>query len=1154
MLKFTKLRVSGFKSFVDATDIPIEIGLTGVVGPNGCGKSNLVEAIRWAMGETSAKQMRGGEMDDVIFGGSGERPARNIAEVTLLLDNSARVAPAQFNNSDELEVSRRIEREKGSVYRVNGKEVRARDVQILFADSATGARSTAMVSQGRIGSVIAAKPTDRRLLLEEAAGITGLHSRRHEAELRLRAAETNLERLEDVLVMMDTQLQALKKQARQASRYRNLNDHIRKAEATLFHLKWAAAEAERQAAEARLAETGAHVVDLTGKSSAAATAQADIAATLPELRQAEAVVAAELQRLIIARETLDREEARIAEAKADCERRLAQVSADIERENALLADAVAAIQRLAAERQAIGEASAGEEQAQADTRQALESVNTAVRALDARHTELTERLATLEAKRDSLARSVDELNERIGRLGGRATDVATQRAALDAEAQGLQDLSEADASVAAARGQLEQARQALAAAESASRDAQDRLKAVVAEEQDARDAFTRLEAEERALASVTEPGQPVIWPPLIDAVTVEPGFEAALAAALGEDLSAPADEPAPVHWRTFGPYAHPPLLPVNTTPLSTYVKGPAALERRLSQTGVVESDADGQRLQAELKQGQRLVSRDGSLWRWDGFSVSAGAATAAAARLTQRNQLREVRAALPDARAKAAAAAETLARARAEADAATEIDRATRTAIRGADDAYARARDQQSEIKEKASLLQSRMSALDETATALERDRRDAEAQRQQAEVDRAALPDANRIREEIVAVRTGLTDRRAVQIECQTTYAAVVRATEERRHRLEEIARDHEFWQNREGNAQAHIAELTERRRALADDIAELALRPAKVAGQRSHLLSAIEDAEGRRKAAADRLAESETRLAAADRALKAAEAELAQAREDRIRAEAAVEQNKQLSESLAERIAEKLHCVPGELAALADIAEGEATLDFEAVEKRVERLYRERETMGPVNLRAEQEANELSEKTESLEAERADLVNAIEKLRHGISELNREGRERLVASFQNVDRHFQELFVRLFGGGRAHLTLTESDDPLEAGLEIMASPPGKRLQILSLLSGGEQALTAIALLFAVFLTNPAPICVLDEVDAPLDDANVDRFCTLVEEMARGGRTRFLIITHHRMTMARMDRLFGVTMAERGVSQLVSVDLRQAEALRATA
>ncbi len=349
MVSFNKLRLVGFKSFVDSTELLIEPGLTGIVGPNGCGKSNLVEALRWAMGETSAKQLRGGEMDDVIFSGSTTRPGRNVAEVMLLLDNSDRKMPSKFNDNDLLEITRRIERGAGSSYVVNGNEVRQRDVQLLFADSATGAHSTALVSQGRVGAIINAKPTDRRSLLEEAAGITGLHSRRHEAELRLRAAEANLSRLDDVIVTLESQLQTLKKQARQASRYRNIADQIRRVEATLLNILWRDVVARRAAAQAEMQEAEASVVDLTGKAAAAASRQGEIAADLPDLRDAEAAAAAELQRLTIAREFLNQEEARVNAARTEASQRLTQVLGDIGRAGALIEDAKANDARLQGE-------------------------------------------------------------------------------------------------------------------------------------------------------------------------------------------------------------------------------------------------------------------------------------------------------------------------------------------------------------------------------------------------------------------------------------------------------------------------------------------------------------------------------------------------------------------------------------------------------------------------------------------------------------------------------------------------------------------------------------------------------------------------------------------------------------------------------------
>jgi len=1154
LLQFTKLRLTGFKSFVDPTELLIERGLTGVVGPNGCGKSNVVEALRWVMGETSAKQMRGGEMDDVIFGGTASRPARNLAEVILKLDNDARTAPAQFNDVDELEVSRRIERGVGSIYRVNGKEVRARDVQLLFADAATGARSPALVSQGRVGAVIAAKPIERRSLLEEAAGIIGLHSRRHEAELRLRAAESNLARLDDILVTLEAQLQNLKKQSRQTARYRNLSEHIRTAEATLFLLKWRQAEAELEVSRARLREAEDKVAELTRYASVAATAQAECAAELPALRHAEAAAAAELQRLVLARETLEAEERRLESQRQDCATRLQQIAQDMSREEALAADAAAAIGVLDAERADLEGACAGEEAEQTEAQNRAAAASAAVEALDAELAQLTQQVADLEARRAALQRTLAEIADRRQRLTARAAEIRDQHADAESQAIAGATLDAADAALAQARAAHDAARAEVEAAERTRAEAAERAAQALAKRHEAEAALARLEAEENALAALLETGAPELWPPLIDAVGVEPGFEAALGVALGEDLSAPADDAAPVHWRTLPPYPAPPPLPVSVPPLSRFVRAPEALSRRLSQIGVVADDAEGHALCDQLQQGQRLVSREGALWRWDGYTVSAGAITAAAARLEQRNRLKDVRARLADARADAERTRAAANAARGDEAQASESEKLARARVQACDDVLLHTRDALADLKSRAAEHDSKLAALAATARSVDADLAEASALANQAEGELVGLADPAAARERLAELRAELGRCRAVQLECQSAYDNLKRAAEGRRHRLDDIRRELESWRQRAASAESQQHALTERRTAVEDELRRIADRPAEIAAQRQALLATIETAEAKRQEAADRLAEMEAQLQEADRALRAAEAELASAREERVRAEGLVTQAQQAGQGIAERIAERLDCAPPQLAQIAKLKDDEPPPDIEAVERKVERLHRERETMGPVNLRAEQEAQELNQQMESMQTERADLIKAIEKLRQGIAELNREGRERLLKSFHDVDKHFQQLFVRLFGGGRAHLALVESDDPLEAGLEIMASPPGKRLQVLSLLSGGEQALTALALLFGVFLTNPAPICVLDEVDAPLDDANVDRFCTLLEEMAQSSGTRFLVITHHRMTMARMDRLFGVTMQERGISQLVSVDLQRAEELRATA
>ena len=1154
MLHFNKLRLSGFKSFVDPVDINIDLGLTGIVGPNGCGKSNLVEALKWVMGETSAKQMRGGEMDDVIFAGTSERPARNVAEVVITLDNAERAALAQFNDAETLDVSRRIEREKGSNYRVNGKDVRARDVQLLFADQATGARSTALVSQGRIGAIISAKPTERRLLLEEAAGITGLHSRRHEAELRLRAADGNLERLEDILLTLEAQMLGLKKQARQATRYRNLSDHIRRAEATLFHIRWIGAESDMEKSRLALDEAEKAVNLLAAAAAAAATMQAEAASQVPSLRDAEAAAAAALQRLVLAREGLDADEERATQSLRQRQALLEQVAADLGRENVLAEDAEASMKRLSGERERIEADRIGEEDLRSEARAALKQADTTVVELEQALAAATREAAEGEARRRTLESQLGELGQRRQRLTTRATEIEAQRAEAHVDAQAIDEAEAADARVAEAQSNLDAARTASEQASEQRSSAAAGWEEARATLQTAEAAATRLEAEEGALAALLDRGAPDMWPPLIDAVTVSSGYEAALGAALGEDLEAPADEAAPVHWRTRDALGVAPALPAGAEPLANQVSAPPALARRLAAIGIVADVATGNRLATELAPGQRLVSRSGALWRWDGYTVTEGATTAAAARLEQRNRLADVREDLRSSEIEARGAREAAAAARTGLDVAENADREARAQAASAQTEHDRARDAAAGVRERRAALESRRQAVQQQAEAIAEELADTERRHAACLSEQAELPDVEAARGRADSCQAELAEKREHQAGCRRRHDDIERRAGERDQRLSDIATEVATWDQRKQAAESKRGELKSRRTALEEERRSLENLPSEIAAKRGSLMETIEQAETARKAAADRLAEAETKLASADGGLRKAETDLAGAREERVRIEGHLEQARQACHAIAERVTDRLDCRPDQLFEIAELKEDKPLPAHDDAERKVERLLRERETMGPVNLRAEHEMRELSEQMEMLVGERDDLVQAIEKLRRGINELNREGRQRLLKSFEEVNGHFQELFVRLFGGGRAHLTLTDSDDPLEAGLEIMASPPGKRLQVLSLLSGGEQALTATALLFAVFLTNPAPICVLDEVDAPLDDANVDRFCSMLEEMAHEQKTRFLIITHHRMTMARMERLYGVTMTERGVSQLVSVDLRRAEELRQTA
>src|SRR5262245_24965893 len=583
-MKLTRLRLLGFKSFVEPTDFLIEPGLTGVVGPNGCGKSNLVEALRWVMGETSHKSLRAADMDDVIFSGTNNRPGRNNAEVAIQVDNSSRKAPAQFNEHPTLDVSRRIEREARWTYRINGREVRARDVHILFADASTGSRSPSMVHQGRIGEIIQAKPEQRRRVLEEAAGISGLHARRHEAELRLRAAEQNLARLEDVINQLAGQIDALKKQARQAIRYRTVAEQVRKAEAMLLHLRWVAANAELAEAEHAKNAAVRVVAERTGEQAEASKRQALAAAALPALREARA--AAALQRITMAREALDREEARATERMAELDRRLVQLADDIERERRLGADAQSALARLAAEQETLDREAKVNDERRAGADKRVADADAVLASSEKAADEFTATLADLTARRNALENAVREQGERATRLADEIAAVEAELAEISAASRA--DLAPLSAAAKAAQAAAADAETVAVRAETAHSTARQALDAARGPLAEAERRTQRLETEARTLAKLLHVDIKKLWPPALDQVTVDKGYEAALGAALGDDLEAPIDPSAPMRWAGAAIDASDPALPDGVKPLGDHVKAPQQLMRRLAQIGVIK--------------------------------------------------------------------------------------------------------------------------------------------------------------------------------------------------------------------------------------------------------------------------------------------------------------------------------------------------------------------------------------------------------------------------------------------------------------------------------------------------------------------------------------------------------------------------------------
>ena len=1137
-MKIRRLKLSGFKSFVEPAELRIETGRTGIVGPNGCGKSNLLEAIRWTMGESSPKSLRGGGMDDVIFAGTSSRPPRDFAEVSILIERDAE----DEGGAGEGEITRRIERGAGSAYRIDGRDARAKDVALLFADAATGAHSPALVSQGKISSIISAKPVERRLLLEEAAGISGLHARRKDAEQKLRAAEANLARLGEILADQEQRAAQLRRQARAAERYRKLTDQIRNVEARLLHARWA--EAER-AAEAATAEAKAAAEEVERIHQAIADAQAahdHASAALTAKRNAVAELREQGHELAHQLATARARRDTITRRLAELDRLDAALTADLAREEALRNDAARAIEALDEERHAIEKRLEDAEGQAARITSELTQAEAKSREAEAALAELLARQAAMRAERRVADAALEAARAQLSRTEQERSRLAEQLASIGDGSEQVEAQKTAEAKAATAAQAMTDAEARRVKADEGRAAAAERRDAAETKLAAARAALSAAKSEHDALASALEHG----GGSAIASLFAEPGYERALAAALGEDADAAiGDGESPRRWAGSQSQATDPALPPDTECLADHARAPTELVRRLKQIAVADADT-GQ----PLAVGQRLVTRDGIMRRWDGF-VAKGAGAAAAERLLRANRLAQLADELPgltqavdSAGTERAAALQAMDQCREAAEqarhAALAAERDAREATRAMDAAAAaleRIEAQRSGLEQRQADLEPVLAASREAVNAAER--------------SLAALPDPAVLEHEVEGARAGAAAAASAVADKRAEAATRARESAADRERLSAAGREQAEWRKRRENAEERLTQGAERQKQQAAERGNLEKEPAELDSKIRELEQANDESQFRIGEAAAAEREAEEAVIGASQAVAAANERSADTRERRAAAAARAEAQQARSAEFARTSVEKFECVPQRLPEKLGFDPDEPrNADEEAAA--LERLTAERERIGPVNLVAEQELAEL-DATRSKGAEEAEeLTQAINRLRGSIGNLNREGRVRLLDAYQKVDTHFRRLFTTLFEGGQAHLELVESDDPLEAGLEIMAQPPGKRLSTLTLLSGGEQALTAIALIFALFLTNPAPICVLDEVDAPLDDANVERFCELLDRMTQETATRYLIVTHNAVTMSRMHRLYGVTMIEKGVSRLVSVDLVGAETLLA--
>lgn len=1140
-MKFQSVRISGFKSFLEPTEIQMNMGLTGVVGPNGCGKSNIVEAIKWIMGENSARQMRGDGMDDVIFSGTNERPSRNFAEVSIKLDNSEKKAPAIFNHYDEIEITRKIEREKGSVYRVNGKQVRARDIQLIFADNGTGARSSGIVGQGRIAQIIDSNPEDRRVILEEAANIKGLHSRRHEAELKLKGASDNLDRLSDIEQTYKEQLIELEKQGRKAARYRSVGERIRKAEATLFFNLMNNAKKEANDLEIQLKKANENVSQGQIKVAEHTKSQLHLANKIPDLKKDEAEKAATLQTLNITKIKLDEEKSSAQNALQNIINQINLINNDIARESEIKEDAKKSLSTLLTEEKNLKEDSENFSTKITKATDLVKKLRSISDAADEKLSTITSEIYSIKSDKSDLEKRINNLKQKIevtqNQLANFNIEDDKNRFKLDKEKiinlkKRIQENNQLNDGYKVELEKLEKLETRL-----------------IEEKNTAVFEFNKVNLEFDSLSTL-------LGRDTLNSNTLEKtigninNLEEAIGSVLGETLLAPilSDDQSTentTYWRDDFKTISPASLPESVIPIVTKITKSSILDTALKGVGIVNNKEIAFKLQKKLTFGQALTTPSGGLWRWDGFVQPQGVQNSYSERLQQIARLRLLQNKLPS------------------------LEENQSLSEKRLDECFnniKKYKDDLSNLQVKLSSLISESNQLELQNTKVESKLLSSEALiKELKNTERMSLEELSELEKEFnnsvnlpsllaeeLKVRNNADQSRNELTDAMAAEQRIKSEESFQSRNLIQLGHQKENWKVREEEAKTRLISLEERLKTSQDEKNRLSTLPESFEKKEVELNIKIEEAISNRNIAADQLVKNETSLNDADKQVREAEKVVSTLREEMIKIEALLNLSKAKIQNIEDRVFEKLKIKSTELNKFINTKEEDQPIkSIEILEKTLQRLLNERETLGAVNLRAEDEMNEMLNKIEVMSKERVDLEEAIAKLRSGIFELNKEGRQRLKESFEEVNENFKQLFQKLFGGGNAELRLVGNEDPLQAGLEVLASPPGKKMQLLSLLSGGEQALTAISLIFSVFLCNPAPICILDEVDAPLDDTNVGRFCDLLNQIVDETNTYFMVITHHRLTMAKMDRLFGVTMEQKGISKLVSVDLEQASRIR---
>lgn len=1153
MLQFDKIKLTGFKSFADPVELEIRTGLTGIVGPNGCGKSNLTEGLRWLMGETSAKSLRSGGMDDVIFAGTAKRPARQFSEVVLTTQNPTQMGPEAFKNAPQLEISRRIDRGMGSEYRLNSKQVRAADIQLLFADSAAGANSPSIVSQGRVADLVNAKPQDRRRVLEDAAAISGLHGRRKEAEQRLRAAEKNLLRVDDLLAQKQDLHDSLAKQAKQAARYRQLSDTILRLEAGLYWAEWQKikanttdAEASRQAAWAR-----------------AETVKASLEQLQKErflLNQTLEKTQSQWQELQSQIEQVQRKQEQTQAAQNQHQQQvdmvggeLARTTQDLTDEQHALQQAVERLTQLAGEKTTLESELAGLEQSLKD---ALANRDKALFAYQQEREKLDQAREALTRTRTQHQLLQQQQQQYVGQQQRAKTELEQTSQSLNNVAQqraSLGSLSTREEALQQAENALQQAQNALQQAENLVADKQQATNAAQNAKQAAQNDLTKLQAEAQSLEKLTQQATSAYsFEAVLTQLNVASGLETAVTTALGSTLRAGMGADAPAYWTTNGTQ-NLPSLPQGAQSLAEQVKGPDVLAAALQMVGIVPDVATGERLQNQLATGQMLVTNDGHGWRWDGFTVTPAAQKFyseqdSATLLTWRNRLNELQGQLTAAHAVFDTAQNNWQAAQQAQQAAQSDVQQARQTVQQSQANSQQARTALTQLLQEQSRTEAQFQALSEKQQLLEKQLAGIDQHLTEVATNLVALPVLADAQSTTQSLETTTAEAEQALRSADQHLSTWQNKATQHQQRLNTIGQDQTLWAQRQTQSDSKIIQLTERQSQLQTRVTELAAAPQNWVATLAECTTNLQTLRQSQHDLDNTQRQQKQTGQQLELQVQSQQDQYMSSREELARAETQLTALNENLEQLQQRCQQQFNCELAQVTSQFDIDERWQEEQPSVLQQKRDRAFQERERLGAINLRAEEEAEIIGKEIETLTTEKADVVDAIEKLRQAISNLNRDARKKMLTAFEQVNTRFSTLFTQLFNGGEAHLQLVDADDPLEAGLEIFASPPGKKLQSLQLLSGGEQSLTAIALIFAMFLTTPAPICILDEIDAALDDANTERICNLLQDFSKRHQTRFLVITHNPITMAAMDRLYGVTMVEKGVSKLVSVDLAQAQ------